>query len=53
VHLPLTVNVARSPEEAEKQARGEDLRAEQQAEDESLEAELAAELSELGAASEQ
>ena len=53
VHLPLTVNVARSPEEAEKQARGEDLRAEQQAEDESLEAELAAELSELGAASEE
>jgi large subunit ribosomal protein L9 len=52
VHLPLTVNVARSPEEAEKQARGEDVRAEQQAEDESLEAELAAELSELGAASE-
>jgi large subunit ribosomal protein L9 len=53
VHLPLSVNVARSPEEAEKQSRGEDLRAEQQAEDESLEAELAAELSELGAASEQ
>ncbi len=53
VLLPLVVNVARSPEEAEKQARGEDLRAEQQAEDESLEAELAAELSELGAASEQ
>jgi len=53
VHLPLSVNVARSPEEAEKQARGEDLRAEQQAEDDSLEAELAAELSELGAASEQ
>ncbi|MDB5371308.1 MAG: ribosomal protein [Roseomonas sp.] len=53
VHLPLSVNVARSPEEAEKQARGEDLRAEQQAEDESLEAELAAELSDLGAASEQ
>jgi large subunit ribosomal protein L9 len=53
VHLPLSVNVARSPEEAEKQSRGEDLRAEQQAEDDSLEAELAAELSELGAASEQ
>ena len=53
VSIPVIVNVARSPEEAEKQARGEDLRAEQQAEDESLEAELAAELSELGAASEQ
>ncbi|EHM03300.1 ribosomal protein L9 [Acetobacteraceae bacterium AT-5844] len=53
VHLPLSVNVARSPEEAEKQARGEDLHAEQRAEDESLEAELAAELSELGAATEQ
>ncbi|MGY4801655.1 50S ribosomal protein L9 [Teichococcus aerofrigidensis] len=52
VDLFVTVNVARSPEEAEKQARGEDLRAEQQAEEESLEAELAAELSELGAASE-
>ncbi|PHK95906.1 50S ribosomal protein L9 [Pseudoroseomonas rhizosphaerae] len=52
VFLPLAVNVARSVEEAEKQARGEDLRAEQQAEEESLEAELAAELSELGAASE-
>jgi large subunit ribosomal protein L9 len=53
VFLPLAVNVARSVEEADKQARGEDLRAEQQAEDDSLEAELAAELSELGAASEQ
>ncbi|EFH13266.1 50S ribosomal protein L9 [Pseudoroseomonas cervicalis] len=52
VLLPISVNVARSVEEAEKQARGEDLRAEQQAEEESLEAELAAELSELGAASE-
>jgi large subunit ribosomal protein L9 len=52
VLLQVSVNVARSPEEADKQARGEDLRAEQQAEDESLEAELAAELSELGAASE-
>ncbi|MDJ0386760.1 50S ribosomal protein L9 [Roseomonas sp. E05] len=53
VDLPVTVNVARSPEEAEKQARGEDLQAQQQAEQESLEAELAAELSELGSASEQ
>jgi len=52
VELPVTVNVARTSEEADKQARGEDLRAEQEAEDESLEAELAAELSELGAASE-
>jgi large subunit ribosomal protein L9 len=52
VHLPVVVNVARSPEEAEKQARGEDVRAEQQAEEESLEAQLAAELSELGAATE-
>ncbi|MDQ1080452.1 50S ribosomal protein L9 [Pseudoroseomonas cervicalis] len=53
VLLPISVNVARSVEEAEKQARGEDLRAEQQAEEESLEAELAAELSELGAATEE
>ncbi|MCQ4159738.1 50S ribosomal protein L9 [Roseomonas sp. GC11] len=53
VLLPVAVNVARSVEEAEKQARGEDLRAEQQAEEESLEAELAAELSELGAATEE
>ena len=50
VDLPVVVNIARTPEEAEKQARGEDLRAEQAAEEESLEAELAAELSELGAA---
>ncbi|KAA2214328.1 50S ribosomal protein L9 [Teichococcus oryzae] len=53
VSLPVQVNVARSPEEAEKQARGEDVRAEQQAEEESLEAELAAELSDLGAATEE
>lgn len=53
VDLPVTVNIARSPEEAEKQARGEDLQAQQQAEQDSLEAELAAELSELGSASEQ
>ena len=52
VDFPVTVNVARTVEEADKQARGEDLHAEQQAEEESLEAELAAELSELGAASE-
>ena len=52
VSIPVVVNVARSPEEAEKQARGEDLRAEQEAEEASLEAELAAELSELGAARE-
>jgi large subunit ribosomal protein L9 len=52
VSIPVGVNVARSPEEAEKQARGEDLRAADQAEEESLEAELAAELAELGAASE-
>ncbi|UPG72637.1 50S ribosomal protein L9 [Roseomonas gilardii subsp. gilardii] len=50
VDFPVTVNVARTVEEADKQARGEDLHAEQQAEEESLEAELAAELSELGAA---
>ncbi|WP_426956531.1 50S ribosomal protein L9 [Muricoccus radiodurans] len=48
--IPVQVNIARSLEEAEKQARGEDLRAEQEAEEASLEAELAAELSELGAA---
>ncbi|HWX50447.1 MAG TPA: 50S ribosomal protein L9 [Roseomonas sp.] len=53
VDLPVAVNVARSPEEAEKQSRGEDLQAQQQAEQESLEAELAAELSELGSATEQ
>lgn len=50
VVIQVGVNVARSQEEAEKQARGEDLRAAQQSEDESLEAELAAELAELGAA---
>jgi large subunit ribosomal protein L9 len=52
VNMPVTVNVARTVEEAEKQARGEDVRAEQQAEEESLEAQLAAELSDLGAATE-
>jgi len=50
VVIPVGVNVARSQEEADKQARGEDLRAAQQSEDESLEAERAAELAELGAA---
>jgi large subunit ribosomal protein L9 len=50
VVIPVGVNVARSQDEADKQARGEDLRAAQQSEDASLEAELAAELAELGAA---
>jgi large subunit ribosomal protein L9 len=50
VIIPVDVNVARSQEEAEKQARGEDVRDADQAEAESLEAELAAELAELGAA---
>jgi large subunit ribosomal protein L9 len=50
VVIQVGVNVARSVEEAEKQARGEDVRAEAEAEEASLEAELAAELSELGAA---
>jgi large subunit ribosomal protein L9 len=52
VVIPVGVNVARSVEEAEKQARGEDVRAAELEEEESLEAELAAELAELGAASE-
>jgi large subunit ribosomal protein L9 len=50
--IQVGVNVARSPEEAEKQARGEDVRAAAAEEAESLEAELAAELAELGQASE-
>lgn len=50
VVIQVGVNVARSQEEADKQARGEDLRAAEQSENESLEAELAAELAELGAA---
>jgi large subunit ribosomal protein L9 len=50
VVIPVDVNVARSQEEAEKQARGEDVRAAEQSEAESLEAELAAELAELGSA---
>jgi large subunit ribosomal protein L9 len=45
VHLPVTVNVARSPEEAEKQARGEEIAREEEL---TLEDELRAE---LGAAS--
>jgi large subunit ribosomal protein L9 len=52
VVIQVGVNVARSPEEAEKQARGEDVRAAAAEEAESLEAELAAELAELGQASE-
>jgi large subunit ribosomal protein L9 len=50
VVIQVGVNVARSAEEAEKQSRGEDVRAEAEAEEASLEAELAAELSDLGAA---
>ena len=41
VHLPVTVNVARSPEEAEKQARGEQIEREEEI---TLEDELVAEL---------
>lgn len=52
VAIQVGVNVARTVEEAAKQARGEDVRAEQEAEEASLEAELAAELAELGAARE-
>jgi large subunit ribosomal protein L9 len=52
VAIQVGVNVARTVEEAEKQARGEDVRAEAEAEEASLEAELAAELAELGAARE-
>lgn len=44
VSIPVVVNVARSAEEAEKQARGERVEAEAEAEQASLEAELAAEL---------
>lgn len=43
VEIPVTVNVARSPEEAERQARGESATAEE-TEEGGLEAELAAEL---------
>jgi large subunit ribosomal protein L9 len=52
VAIQVGVNVARTVEEAEKQARGEDVRAEAAAEEASLEAELAAELADLGAARE-
>jgi large subunit ribosomal protein L9 len=52
VSIQVGVNVARTVEEAEKQSRGEDVRAEAAAEEASLEAELAAELAELGAARE-
>jgi large subunit ribosomal protein L9 len=41
VHIPVTVNIARSPEEAEKQARGEEILREEES---SLEDELRAEL---------
>ncbi len=41
VHIPVTVNVARSPEEAEKQARGEEIARE---EEPTLEEELRAEI---------
>jgi large subunit ribosomal protein L9 len=41
VHIPVTVNIARSPEEAEKQARGEEILRE---EEPSLEDELRAEI---------
>ncbi|HEV7458311.1 MAG TPA: 50S ribosomal protein L9 [Roseococcus sp.] len=41
VHLPIIVNVARSPEEAERQARGEEIEREEEI---TLEAELVAEL---------
>jgi large subunit ribosomal protein L9 len=41
VHIPVTVNIARSPEEAEKQARGEEI---QREEEPSLEEELRAEI---------
>ncbi|WP_206931339.1 50S ribosomal protein L9 [Roseococcus thiosulfatophilus] len=41
VHLPVIVNVARSPEEAERQARGEEIEREEEI---TLEAELVAEL---------
>ena len=42
VSLPVTVNVARSVEEAEKQARGERIGQEQEAEDEAAEQEMSA-----------
>jgi large subunit ribosomal protein L9 len=48
VTIPVTVNVARSPEEAERQARGEAEAAPEEAGEESLEAQLAAEMPEEG-----
>ena len=51
VSIPVTVNVARSVEEAEKQARGERIGQEEDAEDEAAQQELAA-LFEEGAAPE-
>ena len=50
VSIPVTVNVARSPEEAERQARGEAVGAAAEEEEEDLAAEL---MFETGAASEQ
>ncbi|MCK8785554.1 50S ribosomal protein L9 [Roseomonas sp. NAR14] len=44
VSIPVTVNVARSPEEAERQARGERARGEEDEEEESLEDQLASEI---------
>ncbi|HYF06034.1 MAG TPA: 50S ribosomal protein L9, partial [Acetobacteraceae bacterium] len=44
VAIPVQVNIARSPEEAERQARGEAAVAEEAPEEGSLEAELAAEM---------
>ena len=46
VTIPVVVNIARSPEEAERQARGEAATAPEAAEEESLEAQLAAEMPE-------
>ena len=51
VSIPVTVNVARSTEEADKQARGERIGQEEEAEEEAAQAELAA-LFEEGAAPE-
>ncbi len=48
VAIPVTVNVARSPEEAERQARGEAATAAEGAEEETLEDQLAAELAGQG-----
>jgi len=49
VHIPVTVNVARSPEEAEKQARGEEIaREEEPTLEEELRAEIGAAVEERG-----